>query len=370
LSFSRRSRNEIIWALAVSLLYSFFSSLFIYSHYNFIAKYPLAILKIIPGEFIYSGLWLVLFFVVRRIVRLLHAQYVGPFFRVLVHVLLFLLVPLTHLLAAFWLNNLLDPLLGIIYVPELGRLKWIFADWLFVNLVLYCIVLGMIFLLDAEKKNKQFAVARLQSELLQTQLQSMKTQLQPNFIFSVIEKLTHLVSRQPDLAVTLIAKLGIWLRCIQEMSARPFISLEEELRFFAAYLDIERLCLGLEFKVEADVDAAALVWPVPPLLLQPFMEKALDQLDGSGNKEMDMRLTGRIAGRRLAVGMRIHFQENMPPRARFEKNDFIAPDREKLAILYGKEFSLRSEISAENEMRIDLLLPLKEVRFVTGEERK
>ncbi|HEX7123402.1 MAG TPA: histidine kinase [Gemmatimonadaceae bacterium] len=119
------------------------------------------------------------------------------------------------------------------------------------------------------------ASERLQTRLDQAQLQALKLQLQPHFLFNTLNTITALIHRDPVAAERMVSGLSELLRFSLGTAGEQEVPLERELEVTRHYLDIQQVRfqdrLSVSFEVEADAPRAY----VPNLLLQPLVENAL-----------------------------------------------------------------------------------------------
>ena len=126
-----------------------------------------------------------------------------------------------------------------------------------------------------EARDRQIKAAQLESLLNQAQLEALRSQLNPHFLFNALHSLAELVHQNPRLAEQLIVRLGELLRRVLETSKQVELTLEQELDFIRGYLDIEQMRLGERLRVEWHVAADTLALRVPSLILQPLVENAI-----------------------------------------------------------------------------------------------
>jgi signal transduction histidine kinase len=126
-----------------------------------------------------------------------------------------------------------------------------------------------------EARDRQLRAAQLETRLHQAQLDALRSQLNPHFLFNSLHSIAELVHQDPKLAEQLIVRLGELLRRALETSNSPQLSLGEELDFVRGYLEIEQMRLGERLRVVWEVDPAALSAQVPSLILQPLVENAI-----------------------------------------------------------------------------------------------
>ncbi len=116
----------------------------------------------------------------------------------------------------------------------------------------------------------------LARRLAEAQLQSLRTQLRPHFLFNALNATVALVrDGESDRAADALVGIGTLLRATLRADARHEVTLEEELAFVEHYLAIEQLRMGDRLRVEIDVPESLLDARVPSLCLQPLVENAV-----------------------------------------------------------------------------------------------
>lgn len=109
----------------------------------------------------------------------------------------------------------------------------------------------------------------------QAQLQALKMQLHPHFLFNTLHSISALVHTDPEAADRMIARLGDFLRLTLETSATQVAPLRQELEFLNCYLDIERVRFHDRLTTRVEVEPQTLNCEVPNLILQPLVENAI-----------------------------------------------------------------------------------------------
>jgi len=116
---------------------------------------------------------------------------------------------------------------------------------------------------------------RLEAQLSQAQLQALKMQLHPHFLFNTLHSISALLNKQPDAARTMITRLGDFLRLTLENAGTQEVTLKKEMEFLQCYLEIERVRFQDRLVTRVDVSPPALDARVPNLILQPIVENAI-----------------------------------------------------------------------------------------------
>jgi LytS/YehU family sensor histidine kinase len=110
----------------------------------------------------------------------------------------------------------------------------------------------------------------------EAQLQALRYQLQPHFLFNTLNAISSLVvSKQPELATEMIAKLAALLRNTLSFPEAHVVTLREELAVTEEYLAIEQVRFGPRLAVSLSVSSEAYEAQVPRFLLQPIVENAI-----------------------------------------------------------------------------------------------
>lgn len=124
-----------------------------------------------------------------------------------------------------------------------------------------------------EQKDKLMASEATARE---AQLQALRYQLQPHFLFNTLNAISSLVvSKQPERATEMIARLATLLRNTLDVPEIHLVTLEEELAVTKEYLSIEQVRFGPRLVVSFSVSPEASRAQVPRFLLQPIVENAI-----------------------------------------------------------------------------------------------
>jgi two-component system LytT family sensor kinase len=118
---------------------------------------------------------------------------------------------------------------------------------------------------------------RLQEQetlLLAAKIESLKSQINPHFLFNTLTSISSLIRSEPDTARMLIVKLSGLLRRLMR-SHQHFVTLREELESIDEYLDIEVVRFGPALQVEKHIEDETLDIVVPSMILQPLVENAI-----------------------------------------------------------------------------------------------
>ena len=145
---------------------------------------------------------------------------------------------------------------------------------------------------------------QLEARLARAQLQSLRLQLHPHFLFNTLHAISTLVHRDPEAADRMISRLSDLLRITFDRSGEPRVSLKEEIDFLQKYLEIEQTRFQDRLTVRVDIDPDALDAEVPRMILQPLVENAIKHGVGSRSEGGLVQITAARDGDRLSMQVR------------------------------------------------------------------
>ncbi|HEU4584785.1 MAG TPA: histidine kinase [Gemmatimonadaceae bacterium] len=150
--------------------------------------------------------------------------------------------------------------------------------WFPISLMVYAAIVsgGHWLTLVQRERERERRTAALEAQLARAQLQALRMQLHPHFLFNTLNTIATLVREQErDAAVRLLAQLGDVLRQVLRSAGEHEVRLGDELAFTREYLEIEQLRFADRLRVAWDTEPQTLDALVPNLVLQPLVENAL-----------------------------------------------------------------------------------------------
>jgi len=218
------------------------------------------------------------------------------------------------------------------------------------NIVNYWIVLGLQWGVlyyqryqerSREVLNIELRASELQSQLVGAQLNALKMQLQPHFLFNTLNAITVLVRQQKSKdAERMLGHLSDLLRGVLEDVDTQEISLRRELEYLQLYLAIEQVRFADRLRVEVSADPAVQEASVPQLILQPIVENAIRH--GIGRSSSAGRVL--ISASKIDGKVELRVQDDGPGLSPGDgSNDHgigLANTRARLQQLYGQDAGL------------------------------
>ncbi|HEY0545029.1 MAG TPA: histidine kinase [Pyrinomonadaceae bacterium] len=202
--------------------------------------------------------------------------------------------------------------------------------------------------------------SQLESMLAQAQLQSLKMQLHPHFLFNTLHSISALLHTDVEAARRMIVRLGDFLRLTLENAGAQEVSLEQEMQFLKGYLEIESIRFQDRLTVRMDVEPQALDISVPNLILQPIVENAIRH--GIAPRSTPGLI--EINARRENGVLRIEVRDNGPGLPvnhssikLFKGGLGLANTRARLDQLYGAEHRFELENNPAGGLTVTLEVP-------------
>ncbi len=302
-------------------------------------------------------LWLARRFPIERwrwvrsmLVHLCASLFIGFATRVLHDLMLFQVVA-----DAEWKFSLSRLLMNVYFMTDYG-------------VMLYWLILLISYSFNYQRRYREGEVraTRLEAQLAQAQLQALKMQLHPHFLFNTLHSISALVHKNADAADKMIARLGDFLRLTLENSGAQEVSLQEELEFLKCYLEIERIRFQDRLTVQMDIEPQTLDARLPNLILQPIVENAIRH--GISQRTSAGRI--EIEARRLNGFLHVQVTDNGPGLDSDSNSGSIvkagvglANTQARLKQLYGDEHRLDLANAASGGLTVILEIPFREEIF-------
>jgi len=197
-----------------------------------------------------------------------------------VHFPVFFLISAVHSAAATAINLTIRPFDNMGDSPTdfwtrfLSRLKGSFGP----DLLIYGGIVGICYALDYYRKyrEREFLASRLEAQLAQAQLESLRMQLHPHFLFNTLNGIVGLVrDNKNQAAIGMLVGLSDLLRHTLDHSSKHEVELKQEINFIKLYLSIQQMRFSDRLRIQYDIHPGTMRALVPNLILQPLTENAL-----------------------------------------------------------------------------------------------
>ncbi|PYS70776.1 MAG: hypothetical protein DMF69_12515 [Acidobacteria bacterium] len=241
---------------------------------------------------------------------------------------------------------------------------WTF-DYLYPNLDRWLLVYWFIFLSSHALnyyhiyREGELRASRLRTQLAQSQLEALKMQVHPHFLFNTLHSISALLSKDSEAARRMITRLGDFLRLTLENAGTMEVTLRQELEFLNGYLEIERVRFQDRLTTTIEVDPEVLNVHVPNLILQPIVENAMRHAVARSNSGL-VEITAFARN----GSVRIEVKDNGPglgsdQKSRGSKGVGLANTQARLTNLYGTDTMFELQNRASGGLTVIFEVPRK-----------
>lgn len=143
---------------------------------------------------------------------------------------------------------------------------WLILIW---NLIYY------IYHYVERNRTQELDKFRLEAVVKSLELKTIKSHINPHFIFNALNSIRALVDENPQRARTAITELSNILRSSMRAEQLETVPLQQELDIVKDYLALEQMRFEERLKIEMKVDPDTLNQPIPPMMLQTLVENAI-----------------------------------------------------------------------------------------------
>jgi sensor histidine kinase YesM len=204
--------------------------------------------------------------------------------------------------------------------------------------------------------------SQLQAQLAQAELQALKMQLHPHFLFNTLHSISALQLKDIAAANRMIARLGDFLRLTLDNSGAQEVSLKKELEFLKCYLEIERIRFQDRLTVNMEVEPQTLDARVPNLILQPIVENAIKH--GISPRAAPGRIDIRVKRGNGLLRLQVEdngrgIGANGSGASIIKEGLGLSNTRARLDQLYGTGYRFELQNVTEGGLRVTLEIPLK-----------
>ena len=206
----------------------------------------------------------------------------------------------------------------------------------------------------------QLRASELQSQLVGAQLNALKMQLQPHFLFNTLNAIMVLVRQQRSRdAELMLGHLSDLLRGVLEDHNSQEVSLHRELEYLQIYLSIEQVRFADRLKVEIQSDPVTQEASVPQLILQPVVENAVRHGIGRSSSAGMILIRTTINDGRVEIRVQDDGPGLSATSLKEGEGIGLANTRARLKQLYGEEASVDLENGEERGAVVTMRFPFR-----------
>jgi two-component system, LytTR family, sensor kinase len=200
--------------------------------------------------------------------------------------------------------------------------------------------------------------SQYEQALAASELQSLRMQLQPHFLFNTLHGISTLIDSDRESAKAMIVSLSSLLRRALERSGSDLIPLQDELKFINEYLDLEKMRVGERLEVIQCIDLDTSRTLVPQMILQPLVENAIQYGIAASRERAWIRILSRRSNGRLELDVHNSVGELRAPG----KGVGLKNTEARLKHLFSNEASFSFEINGDRTASARISIPALESR--------
>jgi two-component system LytT family sensor kinase len=227
------------------------------------------------------------------------------------------------------------------------------------ELLVYWAIIGIATAIDYyhRYRDRELKASQLEARLAESQLEALRMQLHPHFLFNTLNSISVLMQRDVQAADRMLLQLSALLRATLARNREHEIPLRQELEFLEHYLEIEQARYSDRLTVQKKIDPAALDGLVPQLIFQPLVENAIRH--GIADRESGGLV--EICAEHLNGHLSLQVRDNGPgmrePQGEFAEGVGLANTRARLDHLYGRESRFEWRNAQEGGLIVAATIP-------------
>lgn len=155
---------------------------------------------------------------------------------------------------------------------------------------------------DLAARTEQLRRAEAQSAAARAELQQLRVQIDPHFLFNALNTVTAEIPDRPETALEMVRRISGYLRYCLDHQDRSVCRLADEIDAVRSYLRIQELRFDRGFSCAVDLDPEAADLPVPHLILQGLLENAVKHgLRPTTGAPLQIKVSARLEGELLTI---------------------------------------------------------------------
>ena len=204
-----------------------------------------------------------------------------------------------------------------------------------------------------EKYNAALKYEALKNEI---ELNNLKSQLNPHFIFNALNSIRALVDENPVKSKEAITQLSSILRSSLVINRNKLTRFEDELHTVQDYLDLETIRFEERLRTRFEIDPKSKHFTVPPLMIQTLVENGIKHGISKLQRGGEISVSTEVKDSILNIQIRNNGQ--LPhQRLNGTKGFGVANTKQRLKLLYGNKATFKIENEDENTVLTEIRIP-------------
>ncbi|OFX22361.1 MAG: hypothetical protein A2033_09850 [Bacteroidetes bacterium GWA2_31_9] len=234
--------------------------------------------------------------------------------------------------------------------------------WRVISGIFYYSILSLIYYLFIYYNNLQeklISEIQLNEKIKDAELNMLKSQINPHFLFNSLNSISSLTITQPEKAREMIIKLSDFLRYTISQPADKMLSLKDELENSKRYLEIEQTRFGSKLIISININDECNDVKIPAMILQPIYENAVKHGVYESTEPINIITECSIKDNFLNISIK----NNFDPTAKSRKGEGLGLKniQERLKLIYNNDKLLKIT-KTDNLFEIQLFIPILENR--------
>jgi two-component system LytT family sensor kinase len=207
-----------------------------------------------------------------------------------------------------------------------------------------------------DRKARISKEAELQLQVREAEIDRLKSQINPHFIFNSLNSISSLTLKQPEKAREMIIKLSSFLRSSLEFRENELTDLSTELDHIRQYLEIEKVRFGDKLLFDFDVPKSCENSSIPNMILQPLFENAIKHGVYESTEPVEIITKVSLKSNNLIVAITNDYDPEMPSRK--GKGIGIQNVHNRMQLVYQSSNLLQLK-KTEGRFTAELIIPQK-----------
>jgi two-component system LytT family sensor kinase len=219
----------------------------------------------------------------------------------------------------------------------------------------WCALANILWYKLEEQAYMQERFYQVQNLAKEAELNKLRHQLQPHFLFNSLNSVFALTIVNPKEAGTMITKLAAFLRGTLKRDDDTWVSVEEEMEYIQLYLDIEKVRFSHRLQIEINVDDASLEQKLPGTILQPVIENAIKFGLYNTSGEITISVDVRVVNHMLKITVKNPFDPDVKTDA--GTGFGLSAIRRRLYLLFADNDLIQTESTPEKIFITTISIP-------------
>ena len=256
----------------------------------------------------------------------------------------------------------------LFYYVDSGYLKQFFGEnnlvlltvGSFSGLIELLLIIGIFIGFDYQQKYLE-----KQKELITAQLNTLRMQLHPHFLFNTLHSIASMIDIDTKDAQKMLTKVGDLLRVMLENDAEQIIPLHEEIAFMKNYLDLEEIRFQDRITITYHIDDGVLNAQIPNMILQPLIENAVNhgiaKTTTDGN--ISIKATKTTDSGLKKSYLKFQISNTLGNNSTRKKEGFgvgLKNVQQRLERVYPNQYTFKAQVENESQFIATLIIPLNQ----------